>query len=620
MSGIYGFATPNGISGPGILLEKMGEAIPSPGPVVKHEWTDTAGYAGLGALHPTRIGQPGHYAENPAAGVYCVFDGVIYRNASSAARESQVEPDGAALLLEHYLKWGADRLSQYNGSFVVVWWDENARRLVVANDKVGQRLLFFGWRNGMFAFSSLLARVMGCGFISSEIDLEALADLINYGHVIGRRTLFKDIQILPVANVLTYERGHVNVEDYWRIDEIEPHGKYDKRRLDELTELFQKAVERAIRPNMTVAIDLTGGLDSRCILAAAAHMRLPVVAHSGGQADSTDVVLAQKAAAKTGVKHVLEPIGPEKVAEWLVPMVCYQGAIVATLHSHPCQHFEMELPFDAVVQGIGINYMRGLWVAPAEVNTIDSLHAAQRHLIQKMSSSTAKQINPEKLWKPEFKRLGVQVPESHLKSLFDEYKRPDGFVGVLDCISLQERTRKFLNKAIMIVRAVREVYYPYLDHELLVALAHLPMAERVNNRIQLDMIKRLAPKILDIPYEKTLMPMSASPARVWMTQQYWNFKRRISRQFGLPSRVPGKVPTHYFSQWIRKEMRETLVGLLYNPRAAFRAYLNWQTVETLLNQHFSGQANWEHLVGTLTVFEISCRLWVDSDSSFSKKS
>jgi hypothetical protein len=77
--------------------------------------------------------------------------------------------------------------------------------------------------------------------------------------------------------------------------------------------------------------------------------------------------------------------------------------------------------------------------------------------------------------------------------------------------------------------------------------------------------------------------------------------------------VPTKVPTHYFSQWIRKEMRETLFDLLYNPKAAFRAYLNWQTVETLFNQHFSGQANWEHLVGALTVFEISHRLWVDPD-------
>jgi asparagine synthase (glutamine-hydrolysing) len=612
MSGIYGFAAPKGISDPEALLRKMDGAVPCPGPVVKHEWTDKAGYVGLGALHPTRIGRAGHYAENPSAGVYCIFDGVIYRNGSTAG-EGLVELDGASLLLEHYLKSGADRLSQYNGSFVAAWWDDKARRLLVANDKVGQRLLFFGWRNGMFAFSSLLARVMASGCVSSQIDLEAFADLINYEHVIGRRTLFKDVQILPVASVLTYERGQVSIKKYWQIDEIEPHGQYDKQRLDELTELFKGAVKRAARPDMAVAIDLTGGLDSRCMLAAAVHMRLPIVTHTGGQPDSTDVVLAQQAAAKVGVKHIFEPVGPEKVAEWLVPMVRYQGGIIATLHSHPCQHFEMELPFDAVLQGIGINYMRGLWVTPTELNKITSLSAAQDLLKRNISSTTARKMNPEGIWKSELHRLGVQVPDSHLRSLFDEYKRNDGFVGVLDSISLQERTRKFLNKAIMIVRAAREVYYPYLDHELLVALAQLPTAERVKNRIQIDMIRRFAPELLGVPYEKNLIPMSASPTRVWMTLKYRGVKRRISKQLRLPNLVPAKVPTHYYSEWIRKEMRKVLVDLLYNPKAAFRAYLNWQVVEELLNQHFSGQANWESLVGALTVFEISHRLWVDPD-------
>jgi hypothetical protein len=65
-------------------------------------------------------------------------------------------------------------------------------------------------------------------------------------------------------------------------------------------------------------------------------------------------------------------------------------------------------------------------------------------------------------------------------------------------------------------------------------------------------------------------------------------------------------------------MRERLGDLLYNPRAAFRAYLQGEMINTLLDQHFSGKANWEHLVGTLAVFEISHRLWVEPDPRFSR--
>ena len=86
----------------------------------------------------------------------------------------------------------------------------------------------------------------------------------------------------------------------------------------------------------------------------------------------------------------------------------------------------------------------------------------------------------------------------------------------------------------------------------------------------------------------------------------------MARRFGLPERVPAKVPNHYYFRWIRNEMRPVLVELLYNPNAAFRAYLRWETVQALLDQHFSGEADWEHLVAALSVFEIAHRLWVGS--------
>lgn len=609
MSGIYGFVVRKGVSEPAGVLNRMLEAIQSPGPVIEHRWTAREGHAGLGAVHPARIGEPGHFAQDLSRGVFCVFDGVVYREEDTGVG-NLVEPDGAALLLKRYLESGTECLIEMNGSFNVAWWEARAHRLILANDKIGQRLLFFGHRNGAFAFASLLARVVATGFMSSEIDVEAFADLISFEHTIGERTLFEDVKILPPASVLTYDADQVNIQKYWHIGQIEPHTRYDEQRLDELEELFRKAVRQSIRPDITVAIDLTGGLDSRCILAAAANMQLPFITHTGGQPDSTDVVLARQAAAMVGAEHVFEPVGPEKAAVWLVPMVRYQGGIISTLHSHPCQHFEMSLPFAASVQGIGINYIRGHWVSAADLD-IDTLPAAQDFLKRKMSSRTARRMDLEKLWRSEFRAIGLQGPDEHLWSLLDQYKTRDRMAATLDCISFHERCRKFLNKAILIARGAREVYYPYFDHELNIALAKMPVVERVTNRIQVDLIKRFFPKLLDVPAAKTLLPMSASPSRVWITHRYWAIRERVSERFGLSTSVPVHVPNHYYSQWIRNQMRPTLEELLYNPNAAFRAYLQWDTVEALLDQHFLGEEDWEHLVGALAVFEIAHRLWVN---------
>jgi len=610
MSGMYGFVVQQSISDPVAMLNRMLEAIPSPGPMTKHQWAMGEGFAGLGAVHPASIGEPGHFARDLSRGLCCVFDGVMYRD-TGASGESLVVSDGARMLLDRYLESGPECLRDINGSFSVAWWDEKARRLVLANDRMGQRLLFFGCRNGAIAFASLLARVMATGLVPPEIDVEAFADLISFEHVVGERTLFKDVQVLPPASILTYEAGRVDIRKYWHIGQIEPHGTYDERRLDELEDLFRKAVRRSIRPDLTMAIDLTGGLDSRCILAAAANMQLRFVAHTGGQPDSTDVVFAQQAAAVAGAEHVFEPVGPEKVAEWLVPMVRYQGGIISTLHSHPCQHFEMALPFDASVQGIGINYIRGHWVSPdyLDIHTLPDVRRLFKH---KMQSNTARHLDLGEIWTPEFQAIGLQSPSVHLDTLFDQYQEMrDAPVAVLDCISLHERCRKFLNKAILIVRAVREVYYPYFDHDLIMALASIPMSERVTHQIQIDLIRRFFPQLLDVPSAKTLVPFSASPTRMWMTQKCWVARRRVSGMLNLPDSTPAKVPNHYYSRWIRNEMRPMLVDLLYNPEAAFRAYLRWDKVEVLLDQHFSSRANWEHLVAALSVFEIAHRLWVN---------
>jgi hypothetical protein len=162
------------------------------------------------------------------------------------------------------------------------------------------------------------------------------------------------------------------------------------------------------------------------------------------------------------------------------------------------------------------------------------------------------------------------------------------------------------------VRGVREVYFPYLDDEFMTAVAQLPIQERLNNRIQVDMIKQFYPKLLDVSYAKTLVPLSASPSKVWLIHRYRGVRRRLTKWFDINNTIPVKVPSHHICKWSREQMRSTLSGFLYNPDAVFRRYLDWTTVKPLLDQHFRGKMDWESLVASLIVFEIANRLWRDS--------
>ena len=607
MSGIFGFVGQHHVSDPNKVLQKMREATPAYGPLVKHQWTSEESGVGLEALHPTRINQRGHYAEDRSTEVYCIFDGVIYRHSGMAGGEA-VEPDGAAFLLEHYLNSGTEGLSQINGSFNVAWWDNKVRRLVLANDKLGHRPLFYGHSNGNFVFASLVANIMATGMLSPEIDVEGLADLISYQYILGKRTLFKNIQILSPASVLTYEPNQLNIRQYWRLDQVEPYGNYDHRRIDQLVDVFKAAVKRSLRSDVTCAIGLTGGLDSRCILAAAANQKLPFVTHTGGQPDSTDAILANELADRVGTQHFFEMVAPDNLGEWLVPMVLHQGGIMATFHSHPCQMLHAPFAFDTMIQGVGGEFIRHPWVSPSDLNIGDI--AVQKPLrIERLLAKTTQY--PEQLWNPDFRPRALYAPQEHLNGLLLDYHTHGVPASAGQYFYYYERCRKFLNKAILITRANRDAYFPYFDHQWIDAIVSIPISERLSNSIQIDLIKRLYPKILKIPYAKNLMPLSASPGRIQIIKRYRKIRQKLSRRLKFIAPANTIVPNHYYAQWTRSEMRSTLVELLHNPNAAFRAYLDWGTVETLLEQHFSGQRNHESLLSALTVFEIAHQLWVD---------
>ncbi len=606
MSGIYGIVGRTNITDAPRILTRMAEAIPVKGAVAQQHSNTTAA-AHIAILQPPRIGASGGGIAERPSGTFCIYEGVIYRE-SGSVNHTLVEQHGAEVLLTHYLASGVEGFTRVRGSFNAALWDADKGVFILANDKLGHRPLFWGYRNGTLVFASLLARVMASRILATTIDVEAFADLLSYEYILGERTLFQDVRILPPGSYLTLKDGNLQIRTYWRLDQVEVHGGYDARRQEELQHAFTSAVQRAVRPDITCSVGLTGGLDSRCVLAAAASQQLSFISHTGGQENSTDVVLSRQLAERVGATHRFEQLSPEHTGAWLTPMVLHQGGIIATLHSHPCQYLYEAPHCDAEVLGIGGEFVRSFWLS-AKDPAITSQADAQQFLRNRLMGRERRQ-QLEQLWRPEFRTTGTRAPQEHLDSLLAAYTPQDTPAVALDYFYLHERCRKFLNKAVLISRAYEEVYFPFLDHQWIEAVAAVPLSERLANKIQVELIKNLYPSLLDIPYTKTLISFSASPLQTWMINRYRAVQRKASRKLGFVKGPPAVVPNHDYPRWSRQQMRNTLVELLYHPEAAYRAYLSWDAVEPMLNRHFSGAENKSGLVSALAVFEIAHKQWV----------
>lgn len=612
MSGIFGYISADFTSPLCNLLSSMREELPAQTPTIFKKWISHNQVAGLAVEVPIHL-QHVRSAQLAVDDEFvCLTDGVIYQSGQGYQSEL-IEPRPAHFLLQHYKMNGLDGLKSVNGSFVVAWWHKREKRLVLATDKIGYRHLYYAIDGKQLYFSSSLGRIPALLSSRPRIDEEAFSDLLRYRHILGERTLLKEIKLVPVGGAIIFdEEGHLDRRSYWHSSEIEPYGRYDSARLDELTDIFVRAVKRSFQPASSALLTLTGGLDSRVILAAAVNQNLDFATLTDGDLLGTDVKIARALSHHLGITHHSQPIHTHLLGEQLRPMAQRQGGMVATIDSHPCQYAQFPLPGEVVVAGITGETARSPWVQWRDLSQNTLEHATQ--LVERsVISPLARKIDLASLWNQSWRQVGKSAPKEHMIQVVGGYNYLDTPLMAADYYGLDEHTRKFLNKGSLVALDSVEVMIPYIDHEWITAIMSVPLSERVKNTIQVDMIKRLCPDLTRFPTNKMRLPLDTPKWRTNLsifTTQYWG---KVSRALGHHDSRK-EIPTYNYLAWSRNEMRSSLESLLLNESAIYRDLLDEKIVREMLQNHFSGSQNWPHLVAALTILELTHSLWIDNSN------
>src|SRR6476619_5928235 len=97
--------------------------------------------------------------------VWVIFNGEIYNypelRAELEAKGHQFRTNSDTEVIVHgYKEWGTDTLNHFNGMFGVAIWDVSKRRLVVARDAMGIKLIYYRIANGQFTFGSEIRPVL----------------------------------------------------------------------------------------------------------------------------------------------------------------------------------------------------------------------------------------------------------------------------------------------------------------------------------------------------------------------------------------------------------------------------------------------------------------------------
>jgi asparagine synthase (glutamine-hydrolysing) len=255
----------------------------------------------------------------------CIFmDGKIYgyektkRDLEKKGYQFKTKSD-AEFCLYLFEEKGEGFVKELNGDFFICICDLKNKSLYLFNDRFGLRPHYYTLKKGKLLFAPEAKAILQDKSFKKEINPIGIADFFSFGYMLNEETLFRNIKLLPPASIFLYTRGKLKKTRYWDFEYTPDYSIKPKEFADRLVLEFKKAVQIRTREKLKYGVSLSGGLDSRAVLAAIKKNN--VIAYTFGDINSDEVKIAKKVAEKNGNKIVTLGIDPKQILEYSTKLV-----------------------------------------------------------------------------------------------------------------------------------------------------------------------------------------------------------------------------------------------------------------------------------------------------------
>jgi asparagine synthase (glutamine-hydrolysing) len=239
------------------------------------------------------------------------------------------------VIIHGYKEWGADVLNHLNGMFGLAIWDVKEKRLIVARDAMGIKLIYYRIAHGQLAFGSEIRPLLAAENSQPEVDPAALNLFLRFRYTPSPLTIFQGIRKLAPGMMLVIERGKCREERWYNYTPIPfSSPKEDKEAAQELLDLYRGAVRRHLLSDVPVGILLSGGLDSGLLLALMNEQGGPWPAYTigyGEKFEDDELADAAETASLLGARHITVKLDQAEFEKSLPGIVeCLEEPIAAS--------------------------------------------------------------------------------------------------------------------------------------------------------------------------------------------------------------------------------------------------------------------------------------------------
>src|SRR5258707_1519719 len=164
------------------------------------------------------------------------------------------------------------------------------------NDRYGMQRIYYHESKEAFYFSAEAKVILAERPELRKVNPRGLGELVSCGCVLENRTLFENIHVLPPASAWLFRAGVLERKaPYFQPREWENQPLLDSESYnEELRRVFSRNLPRYFKGPERIGISLTGGLDTRMIMAWRKFPResVPCYSFGGIDRDFQDVIIA----------------------------------------------------------------------------------------------------------------------------------------------------------------------------------------------------------------------------------------------------------------------------------------------------------------------------------------
>jgi asparagine synthase (glutamine-hydrolysing) len=209
--------------------------------------------------------------------------------------------------LTRYEQTGSSFVRDLNGIFSGLLVDRRKRQILLCNDRYGlERIYFHEAADGLLYFASEAKALLRVLPSTRAFDDEAIAQYLAFGCTHGVRSLFRGVGLLDGGTLWSFGEEGSRRERYITPATLEQQSPLDEEDFTEaFAAAFKAALPRYVGEGRELGISLTGGLDTRMIMAClpATTTRPVTYTFSGTQERTLDERIAAKVAATCGLEH-----------------------------------------------------------------------------------------------------------------------------------------------------------------------------------------------------------------------------------------------------------------------------------------------------------------------------